>query len=279
MKTALYWIAAILITLGAIVYQKKTGPTYEKKVSIRIGEKEYLFNLIRSHGGETDCLLELEISDQDVTGMLEYRKYPTHDDWTRVKMERKQDFLSGSLPNLPPAGKYEYRIILEKHGEQYPLNNGNPVVIRFKGDVPAAILVPHIFFMFFAMLLSNLAGIMAVFRHRRYRFFTNITLLALLVGGMILGPWVQWYAFGEAWAGVPFAWDLTDNKTLLAFIFWILAWAMNRKKERPVYSILASLIMFAIYLIPHSMYGSELDPETGEIIQGWVGNFWLLVNH
>ena len=87
---------------------------------------------------------------------------------------------------------------------------------------------------------------------------------------MILGPWVQWYAFGEAWAGVPFAWDLTDNKTLIAFIFWLLAYIMNRKKERPTYTIVASIIMLIVYSIPHSMYGSQLDPETGEIIQGWI---------
>ncbi len=51
---------------------------------------------------------------------------------------------------------------------------------------------------------------------------------------MILGPIVQKYAFGELWTGIPFGWDLTDNKTLIAFLFWILAVIMNRKKERPL---------------------------------------------
>jgi len=129
--------------------------------------------------------------------------------------------------------------------------------------------------MFFAMLLSNLAGIMAVFKNKRYRFYTTVTLIALFVGGMILGPWVQWYAFGEAWAGVPFAWDLTDNKTLVAFLFWLLAFFMNRKKERPIYTIVAAIVMLMVYSIPHSMYGSQLDPESGEIIQGWIRLFLI----
>ena len=34
----------------------------------------------------------------------------------------------------------------------------------------------------------------------------------------------------------PFGWDLTDNKTLIALIFWILAVVMNRKKETILYS-------------------------------------------
>lgn len=144
------------------------------------------------------------------------------------------------------------------------------VVIRFKGDVPGSVLIPHIFFMFFAMFLGNVAGIMAIFKHKNYHFFTTITVIALFVGGMILGPIVQKFAFGEYWAGVPFAWDLTDNKTLVSFIFWVLAFFMNRKKERPVYTIIASVVMLLVYCIPHSMHGSQLDPESGEIIQGWI---------
>jgi hypothetical protein len=127
--------------------------------------------------------------------------------------------------------------------------------------------------MFFAMFLGNVAGIMALFKYNKFRFYTNLTVIAIFIGGMILGPIVQLYAFNELWAGIPFAWDLTDNKTLVAFLFWVLAFFMNRKKERPVYTILASIVMLIVYSIPHSMYGSQLDPETGEIIQGWIKLF------
>ena len=270
MKTFFYWIFAILITFSAIIYQRRTGPTYDKRVEVQIEDVTYNFKLIRSHGGEQDGKVELNVPDQEVSGILEYRKYPTNDEWTIVDMERQYDNLFAYLPNLPPAGKYEYLVILEKDGKKYTLNNGQTVIIRFKGDVPGSVLIPHIFFMFFAMFLGNLAGIMAVFKYKRYRYYTNVTVIALFIGGMILGPWVQWYAFGEAWAGVPFAWDLTDNKTLIAFIFWLIAFFMNRKKERPVYTVIASIVMLLAYSIPHSMFGSQLDPETGEIIQGWI---------
>lgn len=270
MKVVFYWILAILITFAAIIYQRRTGPTYDKKVDMAIENTNYKFKLIRTFAGDQDAKVELEIPDQEVTGILEYRLYPTKEPWTKVEMSRQYDKISGYLPNLPPAGKYQYKILLIKNGKEYPVNDHDPVVIRFKGHVPEAVLFPHIFFMFFAMLLGNLAGIMAVFRYKKYKFFTSVTVVALFIGGLILGPWVQWYAFGEAWAGVPFAWDLTDNKTLISFIFWALAFFMNRKKERPVYTIIASIVMLAVYSIPHSMFGSQLDPETGEIIQGWI---------
>lgn len=270
MKAVLYWILAVLITFSAIIYQRKTGPTHDKKVKITIDNQVYRFKLIRSHGGETNCKIELVIPDQNVGGVLSYKKYPTKDDWTTVELERQSDNLIGYLPNLPPAGKYEYNIILKKGEQNFDLNEGKPVIIRFKGDVPGSILIPHIILMFFAMFLGNVAGIMAIFKHKKYRLYGSLTVIFLFIGGMVLGPLVQNYAFGEYWAGIPFAWDLTDNKTLLAFIFWLLAFFMNLKKERPVYTILASIVMLIVYSIPHSMYGSQLDPETGKVIQGWI---------
>jgi len=270
MKIKIYWIIAIIITLAAIIYQRKTGPTYDKKTSVTIENSECSVKLVRSHGGDTDCPVVIQIPDEDISAEIQYRKFPTNNEWKRIQMERNDELLSGNLPNLPPAGKYEYKVILEKDGKKYPLNNNQPVVIRFKGEVPPTILIPHIIFMFLAMFLGNLAGIMAIFKFPKFRFYTKATFITLLIGGMILGPWVQWHAFGEAWAGVPFAWDLTDNKTLVAFIFWLIALLMNRKKERPVYVVVAAIIMLIIYSIPHSMYGSQLDPESGEIIQGWI---------
>ncbi|MEN8117203.1 MAG: hypothetical protein ABFS16_09505 [Bacteroidota bacterium] len=270
MKKLFYWLLAILITFSAIIYQRITGPTHPKRVKATIENQEYKLKLIRSHGGTSDCEIELSMPDPKISGFLEYKKYPTNDEWTRIELKREKENLLGYLPNLPPAGKYEYKITLTDGEQLYLLNKGEPVLIRFKGNVPGSILIPHIFLMFFAMLLGNLAGIMAIFRHNKYRIYTRLTLIALFIGGLVFGPWVQWYAFGEAWTGVPFAWDLTDNKTLVAFLFWLLAFVMNCKKERPVYTIVASIVMLVVYSIPHSMYGSQLDPETGEIIQGWI---------
>jgi len=85
---------------------------------------------------------------------------------------------------------------------------------------------------------------------------------------MVLGPLVQKYAFGEFWTGVPFGWDLTDNKTLIAVFAWILAVVMNHKKERPGYIIAAAVILLLVYSIPHSLFGSELDYATGTVTQG-----------
>ncbi len=270
LKTFLYILVAAVITLGAMVYQRTTGPTYPQKMEVSIKEAAYRLQLIRSHGGTGDCEMEFEIADTSVSGIIFFRKFPTSEEWTRSEMKRKGNFLVAYLPAQPPAGKLEYEVEFRKEGIAYRPKLANATVIRFKGDVPALILRPHIILMFIAMFFANLAGVMAIARNSCFRPFALWTLILMGAGGMIFGPWVQYHAFGEAWTGIPVAWDLTDNKTLIAFLFWIWAVIMNRKQERPGYVILAALVTLAVYSIPHSMYGSQLDPETGKIIQGFI---------
>ena len=92
----------------------------------------------------------------------------------------------------------------------------------------------------------------------------------LFLGGMILGPIVQKYAFGEFWTGVPFGFDLTDNKTLVTMVTWIVAaWLSIKKKHSArIWIIIAAIVLLLVYSIPHSMMGSELDYETGKIGTG-----------
>ena len=54
--------------------------------------------------------------------------------------------------------------------------------------------------------------------------------------------------------------DLTDNKTFVAFIGWVIALIRIRRNPRArVSAIVAAVILLAIFLIPHSLLGSELD--------------------
>ena len=115
---------------------------------------------------------------------------------------------------------------------------------------------------------------MAVVKDPSFKKYAFWTLILLTAGGMILGPIVQKYAFGELWTGIPFGWDLTDNKTLIAFVFWAIAVFMNRKTDRPYYTILAAIILLIVYSIPHSMFGSELDYSTGKVTQGMIMIFF-----
>jgi len=287
MKKSLLWVLAIFITLGAAYYQRKTGPTYPKAVSITVNDSVYEAKLVRSLGLDERPEVKLKIPDKSLKASLFYKRFKTSDEYSvsefRYKVYPVNSFLMNKVfkiteesgffaevPQQPPAGKIQYYIELTDSEGTTSLMKETPVVIRFKGAVPSYILTPHILFMFLAMLFSTLAGLMALVKHPLFRKYSLWTLVLLFAGGMILGPIVQKYAFGELWTGIPFGWDLTDNKTLIALLFWILAVVMNRKKERPLYTILAAAVLLAIFTIPHSVFGSELDYSSGQVIQGLI---------
>jgi hypothetical protein len=270
-KQTLFWILAVVITLGTGVYQRKTGPTKPVKHKLEIAGSAIEVSLPRSHGGNTDREVTIPAPGGDVRGLIIYKRYKTADPLDTLEMQLRGEELVGYLPNQPPAGKLEYRVVLMHGGQSYPVNE-IPVVIRFKGSVPAFVLVPHILFIFIAQLLSLVAGLFAVYRLPRYKLYGILTILFLFVGGFVLGPVIQKFAFGAYWTGFPFGQDLTDNKVLVAMLFWILAAVMNIRKDRPAYAWIAALVFFLVNMIPHSVMGSELDYETGVINTGMILN-------
>ena len=117
------------------------------------------------------------------------------------------------------------------HGGEEALFPERPAITRFKGAVSAAILSPHIAAMFTGMLVANAAGLLAL-RGEKRLFRISLVVIALLsIGGLFLGPLVQKAAFGAYWTGWPFGSDLTDNKTAVAVLAWVVA-AFRSRGER-----------------------------------------------
>ncbi len=253
------WIGAIVLTLCSVIWQRRSGPTYPARGVVRVGGSEVRLALTRTHGGDGDQPIRIEAKDQTITGLVVWRRFPTDDPWQTVPMGREGSFLVAALPHQPPAGKLEYEVKLEKGGESATFPPA-PAVTRFKGAVNPFVLVPHVLAMFFGMFLSSVTGLKALIPGERIDRLAGHTLVLLLVGGGILGPMVQKAAFGAYWTGVPFGWDLTDNKTLIAIAAWaIAAWLVRGGRTARLPVALAALVTLAIYVIPHSVKGSQID--------------------
>ncbi|HLP73436.1 MAG TPA: hypothetical protein VK155_11080 [Bacteroidales bacterium] len=272
MKNFILWFLAFVITIAAAVYQRKTGPTYPKEIKAGVNGKEYALKLVRSLSLDENSEVKLAVEDSTAKATLFYKRFGTSDEYQQSEFEffheRGKAGFHASVPPQPAAGKLQYYFTITDSQGTKTYMMDEPVVIRYKGSVPAWVLIPHILIMFVAMLFSNLAGLMSLVKHPKYKIYGVWTLFLLIIGGMILGPVVQLYAFGELWTGIPFGWDLTDNKTLIALLFWILAVYMNRKHDRPVYTAVAAFMLLLVYSIPHSLFGSQLDYSTGEVTQG-----------
>ncbi len=267
LKNVLLWVLAVIISLGTMVYQRMTGPTYPKDYEIAHGEESHKFDLPRTHGGESDCPVILELPAQ-FEGTINWRRFPTEDPWNKLQMERDGDVLVARLPHQPPAGKLEYYLELTADGDPVSLGDTETVVIRFKGAVPNWALIPHVLMMVLTVIFSMATILFALAKIPAYKTYVGITIIFLLIGGFILGPLVQKFSFGQLWTGWPFGDDLTDNKTLFALIAFLVAWFLRKKSYGRWLAMGAALVMLAVYLIPHSMNGSELDVETGEVVTG-----------
>lgn len=258
------WLLSVLITLGASYYQRTTGPAYPVDMDVTLAGEEIHLSLERTHGGDGDQEVAVESAPAGVTGKIFWRRYPLSEEFRPIVMEREGERLVGMLPHQPPAGKLEYHLELESAGERIAAPSDRNVVTRFKGGVPAAALIPHILFIFSAMLLSNRTAIEAIRNGPRVMKLTLWTMGLLFLGGLVFGPIVQKYAFDAYWTGIPFGHDLTDNKTLIAFVGWVVA--LVRLHRAGVagarwWVLGAALLTFAIFLIPHSVLGSELKYE------------------
>lgn len=259
LRTWSIWVFAIIFTVIIAGYQRRTGPTYPVTVNKEIGNILIKTDLIRTYDGQDDAKIILSIPDTSIRGKIQYRRFKSYDSWTTTAMVRKGDSLIGSLPHQAIAGKVMYHITLIKGNDQVLLND-NAAVLRYKGHVPMFILLPHILIIFLAMLFSTITGLEAITKGKNTLVYTWITIVTLFIGGLILGPIVQKFSFDVYWAGWPFGHDLTDNKSIVAFIFWVIALVVQyRNRDKKLWTIVAAIVLLVVFLIPHSMLGSEID--------------------
>lgn len=269
-RTALLWGLALLLMLSSVVYQRRTGPTYPMRGSVVVEGQTVPYRLVRSASTSGDARVALPAVVSDAGGSLHYKRYKTVDPLAVLPLVRERrdgrDEWAAYLPKQPAAGKLEYFVMLQSPGGNERVPRGaEPVVIRFKDDVPLPWLVSHVIVMFVALLVGMRAGLGALFAQPGTRRLAGVTLAGISIGGMLLGPIVQKHAFGEYWTGFPWGYDLTDNKTLLMWLVWLVAcaaiWRMPSETSGRARTavLVAACAMTVVYVIPHSLFGSELD--------------------
>ncbi len=205
--TIALWIIAFVLTVILALFQRMTGPSYPKRGETLTPEGTTIdYRLPRSHGGEGGLKVRLAAPEGIRHASLEWRRYPTSEPWSSVTMSRAADDgeLAAIVPHQPPAGKVEYRLVLDTAEGEMVIPSNEPVVARFRAGVPAWVLIPHILAMFSSMLVSTRA-LLEVLRPStpEPRLSVVLAMVLLVFGGLFLGPVVQKFAFGAYWTGWP----------------------------------------------------------------------------
>ncbi len=276
--SALLWIASVVLTLGALTYQDKTGPTYPLEGNFQTARGPVHFKFLRSEviGTSLDIMLADPVP-AGVGGSVKYRRYKSNDEWSTLPMApgefnftrrgqtEKVTGLGVRLPSLNErAGKYEFFVYIgDGTGEPVSVTRDQPIYARYKAEVPTGVLIVHIFVILASMAFA-VRTVLEAAVDGQFKWMLWATTGSLVLGAFILGPIVQWYAFGVWWAGVPYGFDWTDNKVLVELAFWLIALYANRGSRRGrLWVYLAGVVTLVVYFIPHSVFGSEYDYTTG----------------
>ncbi|MDX2443256.1 MAG: hypothetical protein QNK30_05605 [Bacteroidales bacterium] len=278
LRSILFWILAVIITIGCLSYQDKTGPTYPLEDTIEIFGENVNFKFLRSETIGTD----LQIMLQDpvpagISGYVKYRRFKSNDEWATVQMEAgsfefrrrwEVQTVQGTGAKLPSllerAGKYEFFVYITKeNAEPISVTGDKPIYARYKAKVPPWALLVHILTIFISMAIG-IRTVLEALVNGNYKWMIWASIISLLLGGFVFGPVVQWYAFGVLWSGIPFGHDWTDNKVVFELVFWFIAAYMNRGSRRNRWSVyIAGIATLLVYFIPHSIFGSEYNYQTG----------------
>ncbi len=180
-----------------------------------------------------------------------------------------------SIPHFERGAWVDYYIQVQGAGGElltFPgdAGEGHYYPLRFKGHVPHILLYTHIWTMFIGLLLFLFAS------YRSWNYLkergaydgiektTLYGLLFLFIGGFPLGFLMGYFTFGKPWTGFPVGSDVTDTKTLIVFVYWLIvvglfrasrAGTSDEKKERLYANLIiwGTLFTCIIYLIPHSI--------------------------
>lgn len=261
--SAALWMAAFAVTVLLAVFQRATGPSYPLRGALQLaGGGELRYRLPRSSQGRDSLVISVPRPPGIDAAVLEWRRYPTDEPYRELSMLPTADGrLEAEIPRQPAAGKVEYVVRLAGAAGERVLPPGEAVVARFRDPVPAAVLVPHIILIFGSMLVSTRALLEVARRGTPTARGLIVVAMGLLIcGGLVLGPVVQKFAFGAYWTGWPLGTDLTDNKTLWAFLAWLPATIAALGGRRTRWAVVVGwVVMMGVFMIPHSLRGSELD--------------------
>jgi hypothetical protein len=192
------------------------------------------------------------------------------------------DIFTASIP-LHPKGQvawYYLEAVVQREGDEIrptlpetEAGRVKAIRLKFEGEVPAYIVIPHVLCIFGAIFFAVLALFSVIDIKKGKRTlkqsvkFPLLTFVLLFLGFVPFGIAMNYFAFGVFWEAFPFGWDITDNKSQIMLLFWLVTLLLvkgtvgGKADDRNLVSdgtysalvIVSFLATMLILAIPHSL--------------------------
>jgi len=225
--------------------------------------------------GSPDLSLTVK-GDGAIEPVVRYREGKEETLRTVVMTDGGDGMWRTALPEFEKGTKIYYALELLRGGgtvARIPEEDGSFLFIKYKGKVSAIVLTLHILFMFasFYFMVQSLWSAIGILAGRAWKAeavrHARWVLISSFIGGWPLGFILNYQAFGVVWEGFPFGYDVTDNKTQIMFVFWLVSLLLvrgsflGRGEERDTlgargfaYALMVSFIVsLSLFIVPHSL--------------------------
>jgi hypothetical protein len=271
------YLIALLLTVVLLGFARRMSTRHEQTFSIQADNVTLTHHTITENFGDGPIISLQALPSDRVRAVVLYSEHPGGPDYKTLEMNLSSGVFGAKLDPLPKGQKYWYHINVYQDNVNIAVlppakaGENSDQFIKFKGHIAPYIIIPHILFMFGTIFF----GLLAVFTSidlargkgetKRSVLFMLLAFICAFIGGIPLGIVVSQQAFGgSGWGGWPLGTDITDSKTEVLLLFWLitlfLSWRGLAGRKMAVtnrtYSflvILSFLITFITFLIPHSI--------------------------
>ena len=265
------YILALLLTVLLLAIARRASTRHQEDITTNIDGVVLSHKTVTENFGDGP-VVTLKSSDASRQRALVRFAEQIGGDYQTIEMTPEAGVFSARLPTLEKGKKWFYHIdVIKDNVLLTTLPADRDQFIKFKGHISPLILIPHILFMFATIFF----GMMAIFTSvdlargkgdvKRSVLFVLLTFISAFIGGIPLGIAVSAQTFGgSGWGGWPLGTDITDSKTEVLLLFWlvtlILSWKGLKGQKLPIsdslYSalvIISLVVTFITFLIPHSI--------------------------
>ena len=283
----LKYILAFILTLLLLIVARKLSSREPELIEVTYNDKKLAHTTVTEKVGPGKVRIEATLTTSESLDKyslnLYYKIGKEGVKYSSLKMRSVEGAPDKFITHLPSQSKgkraYYYLSLSDNKGktiltlpQQIDLLN-DPLLIKFKGEVVPIILISHALAMFASVFFIALIlfSALEILRGKdslvKFSFYTLSATILSFLGGVPLGILVTNQALGEYWGGFPIFTDVTDSKTSILILYWVILLFLMKgsafKKDKTLnllkdktlafWGILGFLLTIMIYLIPHSI--------------------------